>query len=94
MDGTRALSPEYFEISEREGIIRAAVDGKEGDLLFVPFMALNGWRCVQNGQLVDVMPVFGGFLGIKLLDGENEIRFSFCPPGLYTGCLLYTSRCV
>ena len=84
-DGTRALSPEYFEISEREGIIRAAVDGKEGDLLFVPFMALNGWRCVQNGQLVDIIPVFGGFLGIKLLDGENEIRFSFCPPGLYTG---------
>ena len=85
MDGTRALSPEYFEISEREGIIRAAIDGKEGDLLFVPFMALNGWRCVQNGQLVDVMPIFGGFLGIKLLDGENEIRFSFRPPGLYTG---------
>lgn len=85
MDGTRALSPEYFEISERKGIIRAAVDGKEGDLLFVPFMALNGWRCVQNGQLVDIMPVFGGFLGIKLLDGENEIRFSFRPPGLYIG---------
>lgn len=85
LDGTRALSPEYFEISEREGIIRAVVDGKEGDLLFVPFMALNGWRCVQNGEPVDIVPVFGGFLGIRLLDGENEIAFSFLPPGLYTG---------
>lgn len=84
-DGTRALSPEYFEISERKGTIRVAVGGKEGDLLFVPFMALNGWRCVQNGEPVDIVPVFGGFLGIRLLDGENEIAFSFLPPGLYTG---------
>ena len=83
--GARTLPPEQFEISEREGTIRILTDGSEGDLLFLPFTALDGWRCVQNGLPVDLEPLFGGFLGIKLLDGENEIVFSFLPPGLYTG---------
>lgn len=83
--GARTLPGKCVEISERKGTIRIAADGKAGDMLFVPFMALDGWRCVQNGSPVDIVPLFGGFMGIKLLDGENEIVFSFIPPGLYTG---------
>lgn len=83
--GTCALPKEQFQISEKDGMIRVQTEASAGAQLLVPFAALDGWSCVQNGKSVDIVPVFGGFMGITLAEGENEIIFSFVPPGLYTG---------
>lgn len=50
--------------------------------MFVPFVAIDGWKCIQNGKAVDIEPILGGFLGITLAEGENEVVFSFEEPGL------------
>ena len=34
---------------------------------------------------MDIEPILGGFLGITLAEGENEIVFSFEEPGLKAG---------
>lgn len=81
----RALGSGQLELSERAGTIRVRTEAAKGELLVLPFMALDGWRCVQNGRNVDIVPVFGGFMGINLEEGENEIVCSFLPPGLYAG---------
>lgn len=86
--GSRRLLEGQWEIREKKGQIGAGFSAKEGQTLFLPFAALEGWRCVRNGKSVDIVPVFGGFLGIPLQEGENEILLSFTPPGLRAGILL------
>lgn len=87
-NGSRELSDGQYEIKERQGQIAARFLAEEGQTLFLPFAALDGWKCVQNGKAVDIVPVWGGFMGITLRDGENEIFLSFTPPGLAAGIVL------
>ena len=84
------LKAEELEILEKEGKIRVHLSAaKEGQTLFLPFAAIEGWSCERNGKTVDIEPVLGGFLGITLLAGENEIEIVFCPKGFGFGCVLF-----
>ena len=62
-----------------------SVSAAEGETLFIPFVAIDGWKCIQNRKAVDIEPILGGFLGITLTEGENEVVFSFEEPGLKAG---------
>ena len=73
----RILQPSECSISERNAQIHVSVSAAEGETLFVPFVAIDGWKCIQNGKAVDIEPILGGFLGITLTEGENEVVFSF-----------------
>ena len=81
----RILQPSECSISERNAQIHVSVSAAEGETLFVPFIAIDGWKCIQNGKAVDIEPILGGFLGITLTEGENKIVFSFEEPGLKAG---------
>lgn len=81
----RILQPSECSISERNAQIHVSVSAAEGETLFVPFVAIDGWKCIQNGKAVDIEPILGGFLGITLTEGENEVVFSFEEPGLKAG---------
>lgn len=86
--GSYILPQSEYKVDERRGQITAKLNGGEGQTLFFPFAALDGWKCVQNGRKVDIIPVLGGFMGITLEEGENEICLSFTPPGFFTGAAL------
>lgn len=81
----RILQPSELSISERNAQIHVSASAAEGETLFVPFVAIDGWKCIQNGNTVDIEPILGGFLGITLAEGENEVVFSFEEPGLKAG---------
>lgn len=81
----RILQSSELSISERNAEIHVSVSAAEGETLFVPFIAIDGWKCIQNGKTVDIEPILGGFLGITLAEGENEVIFSFEEPGLEAG---------
>lgn len=81
----RILQSSELSISERNAQIHVSVSAAEGETLFVPFIAIDGWKCIQNGKTVDIEPILGGFLGITLAEGENEVVFSFEEPGLKAG---------
>lgn len=84
----RELPPEAFEIAEDRGQIRAELDSGGAQTLFLPFAALKGWKCSRNGETVDIVPVLGGFMGITLSEGHNDISLSFIPPGFLAGLVL------
>ena len=84
-EAARILQSSELSISERNAQIHVSVSAAEGETLFVPFIAIDGWKCMQNGKAVDIEPILGGFLGITLAEGENEVVFSFEEPGLKTG---------
>lgn len=82
----RILQPSECSISERQCTNSCeCVCGRGDKRWFVPFVAIDGWKCIQNGKAVDIEPILGGFLGITLAEGENEIVFSFEEPGLKAG---------
>ena len=82
---TRILQSSELSISERNAEIHVSVSAAEGETLFVPFIAIDGWKGIQNGKTVDIEPILGGFLGITLAEGENEVVFSFEEPGRKAG---------
>ncbi|MDO4292675.1 MAG: YfhO family protein [Eubacteriales bacterium] len=87
-DSARILPAEQYEISERKGKLCLTVEAGRETVLCLPFLALEGWSCVQNGWIVDIVPLLGGLMGISLSEGQNELTLSFVPPGLYAGMAL------
>lgn len=56
-----------------------------GQTLFVPVAAIDGWKCSADGEKVDIIPVFGGFMGITIPDQAQKLEFTFTPPGFIAG---------
>lgn len=60
---------------------------KHNSTVFLPLVLQPGWHAAVNGQAALISPVFGGFLGIPVSAGKNEIRIWFRPVGLSAGLL-------
>lgn len=89
LEGVRRLEADQLTVEESGGrIVVNCSDAKEDQTVFLPFAALDGWSAVRNGETVDIRSVFGGFMGIKAAEGDNEIVLRFIPPGLKTGLAL------
>lgn len=87
-DSARLLTGQEIAVDAVHGSIRVMLaDAKEGQTVFIPTAALNGWKCVLNGKKADISNVFG-FLGIMTENGMNEIVLTFTPPGLCFGSVL------
>lgn len=87
--GCGALTEEELSIDPARGEIGIKLSGvPAGKTIFLPFAALNGWKCELNGKNVDIVPVWGGFLGIETENGVNEVELRFTPPGLMPGLWL------
>lgn len=85
----RQLGEEEMEIDVSGGkILISLADAKAGQTVFLPFAALQGWSCTINGERADVSAVFGGFLGISVQEGAQEIVLQFIPCGIRIGAAL------
>ena len=48
----------------------------------------SGWKATNNGKVVKIEKVDNGFMAIKGVKGENNIRFRYYTPGLKEGMVL------
>ena len=59
------------------------VEGKDGDILFLPITYLDGYKSNTHS----IFRVFDNFLGIRLNDGNNHIEIDYVPKGMIAGIL-------
>ena len=87
-DSARLLETQEITVNTVDGSINVTIENaEEGQTVFLPTTALNGWRCILNGKAVNISNVFG-FLGVQTENGRNEIILKFISPGLLSGIVL------
>jgi len=74
-------------VSDNKGRIDVSgMSSEQESTLFLPVAAIDGWSCRADRQMVDITPIFGGFMGITLPKKTEVLELTFSPPGLRTGC--------
>ena len=71
-----------------KGVEVSNIEVDDKSLLMLPIPNNNGWRIFLNGEKIKPISVNGGFIGIELYPGYNEISMSFVSRGLKSGLLL------
>lgn len=61
-------------------------EGQSFLVLTIPYD--QGWKIIINGQAVNPFSVNGGFLGIPISAGDNELEMYFIPYGFKAGVLI------
>ncbi len=61
---------------------------KDGQYLFLSVPFDKGFSAFVNGEEVEISRTLGGFMAIRLGEGENNIEFSFSPQGFKAGLLI------
>ena len=91
----RKLLRQYFEDNKYEiGInyenhnLNISYNSDNEDILFIPVPYLKGMSATQNGHSTEIIKVFDNFIGIRLKNGENNIKISYTTPGLKISILL------
>lgn len=91
----RELLSKYFEDNKYEiGInyennnLNISYNSDNEDILFIPVPYLKGMSATQNGHSTEIIKVFDNFIGIRLKNGENNIKISYTTPGLKISILL------
>ena len=80
-------APTELTIREGGSIQVTAQGSEENDLLILPFAWEDEahWTAERNGEPVPVEQVFKGMMGVRLEEGENQIRLTYHHPGAATG---------
>lgn len=73
------------EGNQIKGTVSAAQDGQ---YLMVPLSYNDGYTAIVNGEEAKIHKVLNGFMAVELEEGENQIVFTFIPPGLVFGGVL------
>lgn len=63
------------------------ISNKEG-ILFLPIGYIDGMYVTNNGKKTDIVKVFDNFVGINLLNGENNIDICYTPKYFNIGCIM------
>ncbi len=91
----RNLLRQYFENNKYEvGIdyknndLNITYKSDNEDILFIPIPYLKGMSATQNGHSTEIIKVFDDFIGVRLKNGENNIKISYITSGLKTSILL------
>ncbi len=63
-------------------------DAKDGQYLFLSVPFDKGFECTINGEKAEIYRAFGGFMAVRLDEGNNDIKFTFVPQGFRPGMLL------
>lgn len=76
-------------ISWKRGELLGEVESsKEQEWLFLSIPYDEGWQAHVQGKDVSVKKMFGGFMGIKVPAGKQEVRLEYVPAGYGIGKLL------
>lgn len=65
-----------------ENIILADITLNEDNILFIPIPNNPGWEITVNDELIESISVNGGFIGLELKKGYNDIKMTFHTPYL------------
>lgn len=60
----------------------------EKDVLFLPISYDAGWSCKINGKNAEVIRLANSFIGVKLLNGANNVELNFFPHGMAKGIII------
>ncbi|MBQ6734702.1 MAG: YfhO family protein [Lachnospiraceae bacterium] len=90
--------PADVSVNEGSGLVTAQLtDVKEGDVLYLPLIAHEGWRVTirsttsqtRTENISALSP--DGLMTIPLHAGDSEIILRFTPPYLRLGCILFAA---
>ncbi len=68
------------ELEVGAGEITAQVTAKEGEYLFLNFVASKGYQVTVNGKKAELTDNDLHFLSVRLEEGENTVHFSYSSP--------------
>ena len=83
----QATEPQKMTIREGGHIDLVATGTADADLLVLPFAWEDSahWKLTVNGQSAETECVFGGFIGVRLTEGENHVELHYAHPGAAAG---------
>lgn len=71
-----------------DNYLEANITLKEDNILLIPIPNNKGWTIKVNGKEVNSISVNGGFVGLELSKGYNEISMNFISPYFKTGLVM------
>ena len=71
-----------------DNYVHAEITTGEDNILLIPFPNNKGWNIFVNGSKESTISVNGGFIGLPLNKGFNEIEMRFSTPYLKVGAFL------
>lgn len=75
-------------ISIHKNKVTINAQGRAGEWLYIPLLALDGYSARLNGSPVQTSRVLGAFMAVQLTDGDNELVLTFVPRGFRAGAVL------
>lgn len=82
------------EISYGGNQLTAKINTLSNSFMVMTLPFDEGWKIVVNGSEVKKYDVNGGFIGISLKKGDNQIEMYFVPKGFKFGIILSVTGCV
>ena len=77
----KEISEVKLNIDERyKNYFKANIDLDNDNILLIPIPNNKGWNIKVNGENVTPISVNGGFIGLELKSGHNEIEMNFMSP--------------
>lgn len=68
--------------------LKGTVAAKEDGYLFTSIPYEKGWSLYVDGKKTEIEPFKDAFIGVRLSQGEHEIRLEYAPEGFLLGCIL------
>ena len=72
----------------KDGSVDGTINMKKDGLMFTSIPYDKGWTVKVDGKEVKTEKVAGAFLGIRLEEGQHEIRMRYVSPGFIPGLLI------
>ena len=86
------LSKNKLKIIEmKKNIIKGKVSVDKNKILFLTIPYEEGWNIYVDGKKTDYIKLYDAFIGIKLEEGNHEIKMKFYPKGLFCGLFISIS---
>ncbi len=82
-ENRRATAGDSFVIDKRG--FTSEINLPRENLVFYSVPFDKGWSATVNGEPAKIQKVSIGFMAVRAPEGRNTIRFTYTPPGLYTG---------
>ena len=80
---------EAFNITEKgNNYLKGNIKCDADNILQIPIPNNKGWTVTRNGKPVPTISVNGGFIGIEVEKGVNNIELNFASPNIKFGALL------
>lgn len=85
---TNISSSKLNIVSIYDNYLKANITLENDNILLIPLPNNSGWTIRVNGEVVKPISVNGGFIGLELKSGYNEIAMNFISPYFKEGLIL------